>query len=296
MAPIRKRKRNSAQSYTDKPSRKRKQLSGEIESAPTTQTQSDWSSQREFKARGILAESKTKYQIDWEDDPVTGKGFAPTWEPKGNANEELVRDWIEKKEAQEKQKETAARNSPAQSVSQIIQTTPVRTKNDRGRRRPIIQSSPAELAELLQQPASETSPLHINQEGADRRPLSQSPLFEPLDADSQRPERPARPDQDHVVSITQPSDFDPVEYDHYPSGQQTSSSAQPVETPGPKDSTGSLSLVVPTTIERSGIVPDSQSLPGSSSYIPSTQAQSGSKSDLHGVLQNVPTSSSTEVG
>lgn len=294
MASNRKRKRNSAQSYTDKPSKKKKKLSAETESVPAAQTQSEWDSQREFKARGILAESKTRYKIDWEDDPVTGESFAPTWEPKRNANEELVRDWIQREEAQGKQKEIAAKDSPAQLVNQTIEATPVK-KNDRARRRPVIQSSSAEVAELPQEPTSETSPLHISQEGADQRALSQSPLFEPLETDSQRPGRPARPDQDHVVSITQPSDFDPAQYDHFLSEQQTSSSAQPVETPGPKDPTNSLSLVVPTTVERSGIVPDSQSLPGSSSYIPSTQAQSGSKSDPHGVPQNVPTSSPTEV-
>jgi len=306
MAPSRKRKRQSAQSYSDRPNKQNKPHSSEESNIPPTQD-----SQTEYKARGILAETKTHYKIDWEDDPVTGEKYPPTWEPKRHANKELVRDWIATKRAQDKPKKKGAKSaSPAQQTNKAIDTPPAKAKNERERRRPVIQSSRVEGAEPAQESAPEISPTQSNQADVDQRARGSSPLFEPIEVDDQQQREPSpRPNQEHIVSVTQPSDFDPADYDHF-SQLPTSSSAQPVETqavetqpsetqaietPGPKESTGSLSFVVPTTVERGGVVPDSQSLPGSSSYIPSTQAQSGSKSDPHGVVRDVPSSSPTEV-
>jgi hypothetical protein len=47
-----------------------------------------------YKVRSIIDESKTSYKIDWEDDPVTGEKYAPTWEPKANANQAAIDDWL----------------------------------------------------------------------------------------------------------------------------------------------------------------------------------------------------------
>ncbi|KAH7016616.1 hypothetical protein B0J12DRAFT_546946, partial [Macrophomina phaseolina] len=47
-----------------------------------------------WRARGILDESARHYRIDWEGvDPATGKRWAPTWEPKRNANAALIQHW-----------------------------------------------------------------------------------------------------------------------------------------------------------------------------------------------------------
>jgi len=32
-----------------------------------------------YSVRNIIDETGQKYLIDWEDDPVTGKSFSPTW-------------------------------------------------------------------------------------------------------------------------------------------------------------------------------------------------------------------------
>lgn len=32
-----------------------------------------------YRIKGILDESGDKYLIDWEDDPVTGRSYSPTW-------------------------------------------------------------------------------------------------------------------------------------------------------------------------------------------------------------------------
>lgn len=48
---------------------------------------------REYKIRTIVAESRKKYLIDWEDDEQTGETFEPTWEPKAYANQLAIEDW-----------------------------------------------------------------------------------------------------------------------------------------------------------------------------------------------------------
>lgn len=62
---------------------------------------------REYKIKSILDENATQYLISWEDDEETGEKFADTWEPKGHANREAVRDWkrqkAEKKRARDRQ-------------------------------------------------------------------------------------------------------------------------------------------------------------------------------------------------
>ena len=32
-----------------------------------------------YKVRNIIDENQSKYLIDWEDDPVTGEQYTPTW-------------------------------------------------------------------------------------------------------------------------------------------------------------------------------------------------------------------------
>ena len=41
----------------------------------------------------FLAEKQGRYHIEWEDHPVTGKTYKPTWEPKANANQEAIDSW-----------------------------------------------------------------------------------------------------------------------------------------------------------------------------------------------------------
>ncbi len=57
------------------------------------------SSQQLYEINDILDETKTRYLLDWKDDPVTGESFQPTWEPKSYANEEAVADWERQKKA-----------------------------------------------------------------------------------------------------------------------------------------------------------------------------------------------------
>ncbi|KAH7028432.1 hypothetical protein B0J12DRAFT_609287 [Macrophomina phaseolina] len=59
-----------------------------------------------WRARGILDESARHYRIDWEGvDPATGKRWAPTWEPKRNANAALIQHWKQKRKTENKKRE-----------------------------------------------------------------------------------------------------------------------------------------------------------------------------------------------
>lgn len=58
--------------------------------APSSQHQTQ---ETEYLLKSILDENKTHYLVDWEDDPVTGEIFDPTWEPHEFANKNAIRDW-----------------------------------------------------------------------------------------------------------------------------------------------------------------------------------------------------------
>lgn len=45
-----------------------------------------------YEIRGILKETRDKYEIDWADGPE-GEQYEPTWEPKGNVTELAKREW-----------------------------------------------------------------------------------------------------------------------------------------------------------------------------------------------------------
>ncbi|KAK7701045.1 hypothetical protein SLS57_011896 [Botryosphaeria dothidea] len=48
-----------------------------------------------YPARAILNETETHYLIEWVgNNPATGKPWAPSWEPRSNASDELVSDWV----------------------------------------------------------------------------------------------------------------------------------------------------------------------------------------------------------
>jgi len=55
-------------------------------------------SQTMWDVIAILRESKTKYEVRWAgNDPATGKPWKPSWIPKEDCTNELIRDWKEQK-------------------------------------------------------------------------------------------------------------------------------------------------------------------------------------------------------
>ncbi|KAF1822881.1 uncharacterized protein K489DRAFT_394553 [Dissoconium aciculare CBS 342.82] len=95
-----KRKRGIAQSVTSTSARKRTRVQKNDLSSPTPHDQIE--GEPVYRARSIIDENKTYYKIDWEDDPITGERYDPTWEPKANANQALRDDWHQQKKSKRK--------------------------------------------------------------------------------------------------------------------------------------------------------------------------------------------------
>ncbi|KKY16209.1 putative chromo domain-like protein [Diplodia seriata] len=66
-----------------------------------------------FPARAITGEKPRYYRVAWEKDPVTGKDFEDTWEPKGNVSQDLVAEWKQQKKGQSQKAPKKPRGRPA---------------------------------------------------------------------------------------------------------------------------------------------------------------------------------------
>ncbi|GME54995.1 chromo domain shadow [Neofusicoccum parvum] len=185
-----------------------------------------------YEARAILKETKNKYLIDWENDRVTGEVYQPTWEPKRNANKLLVDDWKCRKlgeqgpKKQPQQQEPTSAPSPAASAARPqtdtsgspAPTTPSaatpKRKPHAPKRRRIVQSS---------SPSPEPEP------EADSVPVN-SPA---LDESRVIPETEPRETRQPAVIVTQPTDFNPSDYERFSASQIPwgSSQAAPASSP-----------------------------------------------------------------
>ncbi|KAF2179844.1 hypothetical protein K469DRAFT_673661 [Zopfia rhizophila CBS 207.26] len=219
----------------------------------TKEGEGEGSQQDYWKANCILQETKTKYLIEWAGvDPSTRKPYEPTWEPKANANNDLKEEWKQKKSA----KKAAARATPKKSAQKSV-----------GRKAKEVKSSSI---------PSTPAPSAPNGAFVNETPLSTEPSTNtsPI-APPPQPGRAAL-----YVQVEPPSDFDPADYERFSQLPLTQPSSQPDPQSSAlhvEDPNSSLTHNSPTpAFVSTGIVPDSQSLPGSSSYIPSTQAASGS--------------------
>ena len=265
---VQKRKQNPSK-FNPKKRRKGRESSEREESQRNQEKQT--SDIREYLAREILKEDRKKgYYINWEDDPITGESFEPTWEPKGCANEALIADW-EKKKAERKsvEKNTLKRRKKRDST---IKKHPKRVNR-------VVESSP-----ISQDTPSYTPILRELQNNGEQNGHAAGAHLEHSSLKvnclpSPSPAAPAVPPQ---APIVQASDFDPEGYERLSSQQQThtqigSSPGKTLETPSANSSASpqSQAFTLPKEFISDGVIPDSQSLPGSSSYIPSTQAASG---------------------
>ena len=268
---VQKRKQNPSK-FNPKKRRKGRESSEREESQRNQEKQT--SNIREYLAREILKEDRKKgYYIDWEDDPITGESFEPTWEPKGCANEALIADWEKKKAAPKSvEKNTLKQRKKPDST---IKKHPKRINR-------VVESS-----SISQDTSSYTPILRELQNNGEQNGHAAGAHLEHSSLKvnglpSSSPAAPAVPPQAPIVQVTQASDFDPEGYDRLSSQQQTqtqigSSPGKTLETPSASSSASpqSQAFILPKKFISDGVIPDSQSLPGSSSYIPSTQAASG---------------------
>ncbi|KAL1297770.1 hypothetical protein AAFC00_006307 [Neodothiora populina] len=76
-----------------------------------------------YKVRRILAEDRTRYKIDWENGP-NGETYAPTWEPKENANDAAIEDWEATKIAKKRRRSSALGRKSLGQASDAVSQTP----------------------------------------------------------------------------------------------------------------------------------------------------------------------------
>lgn len=273
MSPSKVQKRKQNPSYFNPKKRRKGRESSEREESQRNQ-EKQTGDNREYLAREILKEDRKKgYYINWEDDPITGESFEPTWEPKGCANEALIADW-EKKKAERKpaEKNTSKQRKKRDStikkhpkhVNRVVESSPI--SRDTPSYTPILRE--------LQNNGEQNG--HAAGAHLEHFSLKVNGLPSPS------PAAPAVPPQAPIVQVTQASDFDPEDYERLSLQQQTqtqigSSPGKTLETPSASSSASpqSQAFTLPKKFISDGVIPDSQSLPGSSSYIRSTQAASG---------------------
>ncbi|OJD33473.1 chromo domain shadow [Diplodia corticola] len=322
MAPGRpsnsKRKRSSipdSHEDTSTPPKRRKSSAGR-RPKPRTADPAPFSLESEdvWKANAILQEKGNQYLIDWANHPETNESYPPSWEPKRNANKQLVDEWKrrksaskksaskDRKQADEESESTpapapapapappASTPSPAAPAAPLLTTNPAPApqpdttprRAPRVPNRRVIPSSSPELG-----PASDQLLTDSSAPGNDWRDI---PEIEPRDTTSR-----AEP----AVLITRPADFNFSDYDLITASQvpwesqtspkssqlqQSSSAAEPSQ-----GSVGSQhnpeDYIIPAErllqqprFKNTAVIPDSQDLSGNSSYVPSTQTQSGAES------------------
>ncbi|KAJ9639876.1 hypothetical protein H2199_006109 [Coniosporium tulheliwenetii] len=125
-----------------------------------------------------------------------------------------------------------------------------------------------------------------------------APLFKPQDAPESTAEpspAPAPLNQEHKVEISQPTDFDPDDYSKYSSSAIRASSPhssqfitpKPTQTVSGSNVTSVFTPHAPTSLS-ARVIPDTLEVPGSSSFVLSSQQDSASKAN--GTSQVVPIS------
>ncbi|KAK5257263.1 hypothetical protein LTR16_001159 [Cryomyces antarcticus] len=250
-------------------------------------------SEQEYTVKGIL-EKKTidgtvSYLLDWDNHPVTGESYEPSWEPYWNVGKPLIDDW--KKE----QESTQDDHSPKSSV------TPKRPVNKKSRHFVDSSSSVVTASPHVQKP-----------EDPDSSDISEpdSTLFV-QDKESTSSVEESTHKLLGVVTSVPGSQFNPASYERIDSSRpaiSSSSQAQPEasstqafrpfnnvavsETANLVQideentiaySSGQPSFTQPTVVDR--IIPDSQGLTGDSSLVLSTQSNEGNHHELENGTQ-----------
>lgn len=208
---------------------------------------------KEYKVKNILKEKNGYYLIDWEDDEVTGERYAPTWEPKRNANKEAVADWKRQLAAAATPKRRGPPRKVVDSSPEILSKL-VRSTGSLSCPRPALTQNPQE-DEVKQ---TEDEPENIeSRQTIVGRDISESPLFEPLVEPSEPPSSFAA-GECHRFSSTQPQESSAAL-------ESTSSSA----------TLGKQSRSVPANFEESSsrVIPDSQTAIESLSSAPAATAK-----------------------
>ncbi|MCJ1390188.1 hypothetical protein MMC18_003046 [Xylographa bjoerkii] len=250
--PQRKRT-NSSESYSYKSLNKRRRC---LLAAGDTQSIAPFGSQGKlYKVRDIINEKGAKYLIDWEDDPETGEKYQPTWELKSYANAEAVAAWRQKQRGRRQSK--SGRSTPSTASRATTVDTETATESPprvtRSRRRLIIDPS--------------SSPVRDSQESQE---LANQEVSSTIDSKLSSPSGPARAQPGLAIEISPHSSLRSSQFLHYPivlSSQPQDYTQQDQIDSGIGESSPAPYRSPYAALNRTGIIPDSQGLPNSPSYI-----------------------------
>ncbi|KAI9758423.1 MAG: hypothetical protein M4579_003052 [Chaenotheca gracillima] len=240
-----------------------------------------------FKLRAIIAEDRSRYKIDWEDNSVTGEKYPPTWEPKANANREAVEDWERTKQrkkaakqkgkgtVQEKEKEKTASTpdstGPSSRGDSVNKLVPSRYKPI-GRRRGIVTIS-SSTSTNNSQPVSNESAAESGSRGGQAQEEGALVVNDRHRAETRHSKKP----RTVQVEISKPEGFDPDNYSQHSGARSLNEPARS------QDRVSKFSLEPsqerPQTIisihsDPQRIAADSLSLLESSSFDPASYSQS----------------------
>lgn len=248
----RKRKNVSLDPETEKTLSKRAKLLSNLwqsqeESVRTTQGSQSNPSSPVYRIKAIIGERSTEYLIDWADDPTTGERFKPDWQPKKNVNTAAVEAWERRK------------SSYPQSIS-------VRPKKQRRRRRRPGANRDCTASDIAVE-TQRLQPQHISETPSHKTNSSSSPDHRRSISriSEQVPSHSTFSPTSIIVQVSQHSNFDKDLYVAYQSSLSTQGNLHPL-LPHPVSG--------PAESSHNSIVPDSQSLAGSSSYQPTSSTSS----------------------
>ncbi|KAK6439232.1 hypothetical protein LTR95_004563 [Oleoguttula sp. CCFEE 5521] len=275
-------KRKGTASNPNKPATKRRK---------TTHAHGKIDPNKFYAIKDIVDESANHYLVSWEDDSDTGQSYEPTWEPHANATAQAVADWKAKKVAKQRHPIPTDDTAPSEAST-----------SKRKRPRKVIESSPSkeicESQDALPTVRDAEDSLFVSQspsEDHDNEPqpsssvASDQVVSELASAADKlvtvRPSDPPSSYQDLTFSSSQvftgtapvrgstpePSQYQPDPVDASKSTDLATEVSAVATTQSQQQQTQSIPVNFGET-EVSGvrIVPDSQSLPDSSAFRPST--------------------------
>ena len=229
MAP--KRKRGIAQSTTSANAKANKRARG----AKSHPHGDDVDYDQDYRVRSIIGEKGDRYLIDWEDDPITGKKYPPSWEPKENANEAAILDWQEQK----KKQKTSAKSwsflnaSHAQRLVSTNGSSESTSSSKRKRSTGSLDEPRSSNGTSSRSSNGTSSPIVERKARRPRRIISSSPTEKPHSTDSDRTPRLAVDDpsvqQSSLIEIgeSQPQPSNQIIDGSAPSSSPASSEAAP---------------------------------------------------------------------
>ncbi|KAK0857987.1 hypothetical protein LTR03_000554 [Friedmanniomyces endolithicus] len=268
-------------------SRKRARVPSSSSPAASLHPHGEVDPERLYTLRSIIDEKPGHYLIDWEDDPVTGEAFDPTWEPKRNVTKPAIQEWNAEKSRRarvQKAKQTQ-QAPPARPVASTA--TPAGPSRPRQKPRRIVDDSSQEVSPKIIRTQAESRPVrpfqsNLSQENS-RDPVLVPEIIESQSAADSGNTPPDSPLFEPIVEPSLPhSSFLAGEYQKFSSSSQavpTSDSILPGSSAPVISGEQSWSVPVDFGEGSSRVIPDSQTVVDLTSSAP--QAISSSRSGEH---------------